>query len=362
VPRHIACIWGERVTVERPEPSESAALAGLRYVSDDQPGIRRRRSGNGFTYTAADGTKLRDPYALQRIKHLVIPPAWTDVWICPDRNGHIQATGRDDRGRKQYLYHVRWREVRDAAKYERLLAFAEALPRIRRRVEEDLQQRGLPRTKVLAAVVSLLEGTSLRVGNEEYRRENRSFGLTTLRDRHAKFEGNTVRFRFPGKSGKEAVVELHDRRMARIVKQCQEIPGQVLFQYLDDDAERHAIESTDVNAYLREISGGDFTAKDFRTWNGTVVALRFLRESERATSATAGKRQISAAIKHVAAELNNTPAVCRKAYVHPVVVNAYLEGSLAPEAGVRGPRALSAEEREVKALLEAAKTQAAAAA
>lgn len=340
------------MTAERPEPIESAALAGLRYVSDDQPGIRRRRVGKGFSYTAPDGSPLRDPYALQRIKHLVIPPAWKDVWICADRNGHIQATGRDERGRKQYLYHERWREIRDAAKYERLLAFAEALPRIRERTDQDLRQHGVPRTKVLAAVVRLLEETSIRIGNNEYRRENSSFGLTTLRDKHVEATSGTLRFRFKGKSGKDVEVELQDRRLARIIKQCQEIPGQILFQYLDENGERHAIESADVNAYLREISGGDFTAKDFRTWNGTVLAARFLRACPPSGSATAGKRQVSAAIKGVAAELGNTPAVCRKAYVHPVVVNAYLEGSLAPEAGVEPVR--NDEEASVKALLAAA--------
>ncbi len=339
--------------MERPEPSESAAEAGLRYVSDERPGIRRVRAGKGFKYVDANGETVKDPETLLRIKHLAIPPAWTDVWICPYRNGHIQATGRDAKRRKQYRYHPRWQEVRDTAKYDRLLAFADALPRIRERTDQDLRQHGLPRTKVLAAVVRLLEQTSIRIGNEEYRRENRSFGLTTLRDQHAQFLGDKVRFRFKGKSGKEVAVELQDRRLARIVRQCQEIPGQVLFQYLDDDGERRAIESNDVNAYLREISGGDFTAKDFRTWNGTLLAMRFLRLCPSAASKTEGKRQISAAIKNVAAELNNTPAVARKAYVHPVVVNAYMEGSLLPEAGVINPD--RAEEDCVKTLLEAAK-------
>jgi DNA topoisomerase I len=351
VPGHIDCIAVGMTA----DPLESAALAGLRYVSDEQPGIRRRRSGSGFAYTNADGSVVRDSNALLRIKHLAIPPAWIDVWICPSPNGHIQATGRDSRGRKQYLYHERWREVRDAAKYERLLAFAETLPRIRARIEQDLKQPGAPRTKVLAAVVRLLEETSIRVGNEEYRRENRSFGLTTLRDRHAQFEGDTLRLQFKGKSGKQTVVELSNRRLARIVKQCQDIPGQELFQYLDDNGQRHAIESADVNTYLREISGGDFTAKDFRTWNGTLLALRHLRRAPVTPSTTEGKRQVSAAIKSVASELGNTPAVCRKAYVHPVVVNAYLDGSLAPEASTN----VTDEEEGVKALLTAAKEQAA---
>jgi DNA topoisomerase I len=344
------------------DPLESAEQAGLRYVSDDQPGIRRQRSGRGFRYTDASGEPVEDPRTLLRIRHLVIPPAWTDVWICPVSNGHLQATGRDVRGRKQYLYHARWREVRDAEKYDRLLAFAEALPKIRARTEEDLRQRGVPRTKVLAAVVRLLEETSIRVGNEEYRRENRSFGLTTLRDQHAQLNGNTLRFHFKGKSGKDVEVELHDGRLARIVRQCQDLPGQVLFQYVDESGERHAIESSDVNAYIKDISGGDFTAKDFRTWNGTVLAMRYLQLCEPASSATAGKRQVAAAIKSVAAELNNTPAVCRKAYVHPVVVNAYLEGSLEPEAGAEQVAPVrEAEERRVKKLLEAARDQAQAA-
>jgi len=347
------------VTVERPDPIESAEQAGLRYVNDAQPGIRRIRSGRGFAYVLPDGSRLRDARTLLRIKRLVIPPAWTDVWICPVSNGHIQVTARDARGRKQYRYHERWTAVRDAAKYERLQDFAEALPRIRAAVERDLRQHGLPRSKVLATVVRLLEETSIRIGNEEYRRENRSFGLTTLRDRHAEFEGSsTVRFRFKGKSGREHVVELDDRRLARIVRQCQEIPGQELFQYLDSDGQRHGIESSDVNEYIREISGGDFTAKDFRTWNGTVLAMRQLRVCGPAESAIAGKRQVAAAIKEVAAELGNTPSVCRKAYVHPVVVNAYLEGSLQPDAGVTVKGELSGEEQCVVGLLEAAKEQA----
>jgi len=351
-----------RVITERIDPVESAEQAGLRYVSDSQLGIRRKRSGRGFSYAMPDGSPVRDPATLRRIKRLVIPPAWTDVWICASPNGHIQVTARDARGRKQYRYHERWTMVRDAAKYERLQAFAEALPRIRAAVERDLRQRDLPRTKVLAAVVRLLEQTSIRIGNVEYRKENRSFGLTTLRDRHAEFDGSTLRFHFKGKSGREHIVELNDRRLARIVRQCQEVPGQELFQYLDDDGQRHTVESSDVNAYIREISEGDFTAKDFRTWNGTVLAMRRLRVCPPAESATVGKRQVSAAIKEVAAELGNTPTVCRKAYVHPVVVNAYLEGSLLPDAGVKLVGELSEEEQCVVGLLEAAAKTAEAAA
>ncbi len=342
------------MTAESSNPVESAAAAGLRYVNDEGPGIRRQQHGKAFSYYSPDGELIRDRQVIQRIKALVIPPAWTDVWICPDPDGHIQATGRDARERKQYRYHPRWHQVRDAAKYERLAAFAEALPGIRDRVEADLRAHGLPRRKVLALVVKLLQDTSIRIGNDEYRRENRSFGLTTMLDRHARFDGPGVRFEFKGKSGRLHSVRLTDRRLARIVKQCQDIPGQELFQYLDDDGRRHAIGSTDVNDYLREISGNDFTAKDFRTWNGTVLAVRYLKISEAPTSATAGKRLVSGAIKNVAQQLGNTPAVCRKAYVHPVVLNAYLEGSLEPEAGVSATRGLSDEEQCVLGLLEAA--------
>jgi DNA topoisomerase I len=337
------------------DPVESAAEAGLHYVSDDQPGIRRKRAGSGFSYVDPDGKHIRNQQTLLRIKHLVIPPAWTDVWICPDANGHLQATGRDARGRKVYLYHPRWREVRDAAKYERLAAFGDALPRIRERIEADLRRHGIPREKVLAAVVKLLEETSIRVGNDEYREQNGSVGLTTMLDDHAMFEGNKVRFVFKGKSGKEHNIELNDRRLARIVKQCQEVPGQHLFQYLDQDGERHTIGSSDVNAYLKEISGGDFTAKDFRTWNGTVLAMRFLRACEKPSSATGAKKLVSSAIKTVAQGLGNTPAVARKAYVHPVVVNAYLEGYLQADAGVaevKPTSGLTDEERCVLKLLQ----------
>jgi DNA topoisomerase-1 len=250
-----------------------------------------------------------------------------------------------------YLYHPRWREVRDAAKYERLAAFGEALPRIRERVEQDLARRGVPREKVLAAVVKLLEETSIRVGNDEYRRVNGSVGLTTMLDDHAQFEAGSVRFEFKGKSGKQHSVTLHDRRLARIVKQCQDVPGQELFQYLDENGERHAIGSADVNEYIKDISGSDFTAKDFRTWNGTVLAMRFLRVCEKPTSTTAGKRQVSTAIKSVAHELGNTPAVARKAYVHPVVVNAYLEGYLEPNAELKPSDGLTDEEESVLTLL-----------
>ena len=360
----MSCALNVSMTLDPSASVEAAAAAGLRYVNDESPGIRRKPAGGGFTYVGADGKRITNPAVLLRVKHLVIPPAWTDVWICPDPVGHIQATGRDARGRKQYLYHARWREVRDAAKYERLVAFGEALPRIRERVDEDLRRRGIPREKVLAAVVKLLEETSIRIGNEEYRRENGSVGLTTMSDDNAHFEGNSLRFEFKGKSGKEHSVELNDKRLARVVKQCQDIPGQELFQYLDENGERHAIGSSDVNQYLRDISGSDFTAKDFRTWNGTVLAMRYLRVCEAPSSATAGKRSVSAAIKSVAHELGNTPAVCRKAYVHPVVLNAYLEGFLEPEARlveVKPTNGLSDEEQCVLGLLKRRTEQRAAA-
>jgi DNA topoisomerase-1 len=343
------------MTLETADPVTSAIDAGLRYVTDSDPGLRRKRSGGGFAYFAPDGSRIRDPAVLLRIKHLVIPPAWTDVWICPDARGHLQATGRDSRGRKVYLYHPRWREVRDAAKYERLAAFGEALPRIRERLDADLRLRGIPRGKVLATVVKLLEETSIRVGNEEYRRENGSVGLTTMTGENAHLEGNHLSFEFRGKSGKEHTVEVGDRRITRILRQIHDLPGQELFQYLDEDGNRHAISSTDVNEYIKEISGADFTAKDFRTWNGTVLAMRYLRVCEPPTSRTAGKRFVSSAIKNVARELGNTPAVARKAYVHPVVLNAYLEGYLEPEAGyaeVKPATGLTSEERCVLNLLE----------
>ena len=308
------------------DPVESARAAGLRYVSDQTPGIRRRRAGKGFVYLAPDGRRLRDPEELLRIKRLVVPPAWREVWICPSANGHIQASARDARGRKQYRYHPRWRQVRDETKYTRMIAFAEALPRIREAVRRDLARDGLPREKVLAAVVRLLEVTQIRVGNPEYARENGSYGLTTLREHHVAVSGDTLRFRFRGKSGKEHAVDLADRRLARIVKQCQDLPGQELFQYVDDEGGRGSIDSADVNAYLREISGDDFTAKEFRTWAGTVLAALALQEFEKFDSATQAKRNVVRAIEAVAKVLGNTPAVSRKCYVHPAVLDAYMDG------------------------------------
>ncbi len=310
------------------DPVESAKAAGLRYVTDEMPGIRRKRAGKGFTYQGPDGQTIRDPRELARFKALGIPPAWTDVWICPNPRGHLQATGRDARGRKQYRYHPRWREVRDGTKYERMLAFGQALPHIRRRAEEDLKLPGLPRRKVLATVVRLLEKTLIRVGNEEYARTNKSFGLTTMRNRHVRVEGSTLRFSFQGKSGIRHEVEVADHRLARIVQSSLELPGQELFQYIDDDGQPQTIDSGDVNEYLREISGAEFTAKDFRTWAGTVLAAMALQEFEAFDSEAQAKKNVVRAIENVAETLGNTPSVCRKCYVHPIVIDAYLDGSM----------------------------------
>ena len=309
------------------EPIEAARAAGLRYVSDTRPGIRRKRAGRGFSYTGPDGAPIRDDETLRRIRSLAIPPAWQDVWICPQPNGHLQATGRDARGRKQYRYHPRWRVTRDETKYERMVAFGRALPRIRERIEQDMAQPGLPREKVLATVIRLLETTLIRVGNAEYARSNRSFGLTTLRDRHVQVDGSTLRFEFRGKSGVRHSVDLRDRRLARIVKRCRDIPGYELFQYIDDAGQRQTIDSADVNDYLRAISGEDFTAKDFRTWAGTVLAALALQELETFDSQAQAKRNIVGAIQNVAERLGNTPSVCRKCYVHPAVIDADLEGT-----------------------------------
>jgi DNA topoisomerase-1 len=300
------------------DPAATAHSAGLRYVSDTSPGFTRRRSGKGFSYRDPEGKLVRDRATLRRIKELVIPPAWRDVWICTTANGHIQATARDAKGRKQYRYHARWRDVRDENKYAKLVEFGDALPKLRARVEEDLSQRGLPRSKVLATVVRLLELTLIRVGNEEYAQANESYGLTTLRTRHVEVEGSKLRFRFKGKSGKTHDVAVADRRLAAIVKRIRDIPGQDLFQYLDDEGNAQSVSSTDVNEYLREIMGQEFTAKDFRTWAGSVLALGLL----------ASGVGVVEAIKTVAARLGNTPAMSRKHYVHPAVVESSLTGKL----------------------------------
>ena len=310
------------------DPVESAQAAGLRYVTDDEPGIRRRKRGKGFTYADPQGRAVKDEKTLERIRKLAIPPAWTDVWICSRPNGHLQATGRDARGRKQYRYHADWREVRDETKFGRMIAFGEALPKLHERLEQDMSQRGLGREKVLATVVKLLETTLIRVGNKEYVKQNNSFGLTTLRDRHVDVDGSTLRFELRGKSGKEHAVEVQDRRLARIVKQCRDLPGQKLFQYLDENKERQSVSSEDVNAYLRETTGEDFTAKDFRTWGGTVLALSALLEVGACESEREASKAVVEAVKRVAGQLGNRPAICRKYYVHPVVIQSFLEGTL----------------------------------
>lgn len=341
------------------DPEQSASAVGLRYVSDTQPGMRRRRTGQGFRYVDAAGKPVREGATLARMKALAIPPAWTDVWICSWSAGHLQATGRDARGRKQYHYHPRWREVRDETKFARMMAFADVLPRIRQRVARDLRRPGLPRDKVLAAVVKLLEVSLIRVGNEEYARQNRSFGLTTLRDRHALVSGDRLRLRFRGKGGKDHTVDIDDRRLAQIVGRCQDIPGQELFQYLDDEGQPQRLGSGDVNQYLRSICGADFTAKDFRTWAGTVLAAMALREFEKFDSQAHAKKNILRAIENVAKRLGNTPSICRKCYVHPAVLDAYLDGTLlstvkrrAAEQMRRSLSRLPPEEAAVLALLK----------
>jgi DNA topoisomerase-1 len=304
------------------DPADSAKAASLRHVSDDMPGIRRRRSGKGFSYASADGQTVRDKATLARIRALAIPPAWTGVWICPLTNGHLQATGRDARRRKQYRYHPRWRQVRDETKYERMAVFGTALPGIRARVEQDVALPGLPREKVLATIVWLLETTFIRVGNEEYARDNKSFGLTTMRNQHVQVEGGKVKFRFRGKSGKPHAIDVHDRYLARLVKRLRELPGQDLFQYVDEAGEPQPINSGDVNDYLRTISDQEFTAKDFRTWAGTLLAARNLADEFGDTEAAAKAAMVSA-VKVVAKELGNTPAVCRKCYIHPAILDAF---------------------------------------
>jgi DNA topoisomerase-1 len=341
------------------DPVVSAKVVGLRHVNDEKPGMRRERSGKGFRYVDPDGKVVHDEETLRRIKSLVIPPAWTDVWICADPNGHLQATGRDDRRRKQFRYHSRWREIRDETKYARMISFARVLPKIRRKVKRDLALHGLPRNKVLATVVRLLEVSLIRVGNDEYARENKSFGLTTMRNNHVDVNGSKLRFHFRGKSGKCHEVDIHDARLAKIVERCQDLPGQELFQFLDEDGERRDVRSEDVNDYLREISGQDFTAKDFRTWAGTVLAAVALREFEKFDTKAQAKKNVVAAIESVAEKLGNTPAVCKKCYIHPHVLDSYLDGTLvetlkqrAEKVISRSLRGLPAEEAAVLGLLQ----------
>jgi DNA topoisomerase-1 len=307
----------------------SARAAKLRYVSDRKPGIRRERTEEGFEFYDTHGTKITDPDVIARIRKLAIPPAYQDVWICPYSNGHLQATGRDARGRKQYRYHPDWRLIRDEGKYGKMLLFGKVLPTIRIRVEQDLSKRGLPREKVLAALIKLLERTLIRIGNEEYAKTNKSFGLTTLRNRHVKIEGESrIRLDFRGKSGTEHHIDLRDRKLAAIVRRCQDLPGQELFQYLDDDGQPHTIGSDDVNDYLREITGEEITAKDFRTWAGTNLAALVLLRLEVFDSQTKAKKNVVQAVESVAKMLGNTPAICRKCYIHPAIFDGYLDGSL----------------------------------
>jgi DNA topoisomerase I len=341
------------------QPTESARAAGLRYVNDARsPGIRRLGSPRRFRYANPDGRRVSNRDDLHRIRSLVIPPAWKDVWICADARGHVQATGRDARGRKQYRYHPRWREVRDEVKYGRLIGFAQALPRIRARAEADIRKAGLPREKVLAAAVQLLEKTLIRVGNEEYARDNGSVGLTTMREKHAKIRGGTVRFEFRGKSGIGHAIDLHDARLVRIVKALRDLPGYELFQYVDDEGRRQVIDSADVNAYLREVSGHDFTAKDFRTWAGTVLAAKALAAVAVFKSVTDAKRKVAGAIEAVAKRLGNTRTVCRKCYIHPAVLDAYMDGATIHTPKVRASRharsrsTLSRDEIAVMGLIE----------
>lgn len=321
-------LFGDDHYTTTPDARASAREAGLRYVSDSMPGIRRKRAGKGFSYVAPDGQRISDKREIERLNHIGIPPAWTDVWICPSPRGHLQATGRDAKGRKQYRYHPKWAAARDEVKYERMVAFGEALPTIRKQVARDLTRTGLPREKALATVVTLLDDTLARIGNEEYARENDSFGLTTLRQEHVDVEGSSVRFEFRGKSGKQHHIEVRNRKLASIVRRYLDLPGYELFQYLDEHGQRHVIQSDDVNDYLREITGQDFTAKDFRTWGGTTLAMRSLRDLGGFDSESEGRQHVQEAIAAAARRLGNTPAICRKSYVNPRIIEAYLEGAL----------------------------------
>lgn len=343
----------EPLTPTPADPREAAEAAGLVYVSDEDRGIRRERKGDGFAYFKPNGDPLEDEATLERIRKLAVPPAYTDVWICTRANGHLQATGRDARGRKQYRYHPQFRAVRESTKYEHMLEFARALPKIRAQLAEHMALRGLPREKVLATVVHLLETTLIRVGNDDYARENRSYGLTTLRNPHVKVEGSELRFQFKGKSGKQWRLQVKDRRIAKIIRACQDLPGQRLFQYVDEEGVVCEVTSADVNAYLREITGTDITAKDFRTWGGTVMAALALQALAVADTRATQKKNLKAAIEHVASRLGNTPTICRKCYVHPEVLEAYVEGGLQLDVkeAVEG-ELLKPEEAAVLAMLE----------
>ncbi|WP_449105625.1 DNA topoisomerase IB [Pseudomonas mohnii] len=328
-----------------------ALPSDLHYVDDTQPGIRRKKQRGKFCYFDPAGQRITDPDEIRRINALAVPPAYTDVWICADPRGHLQATGRDARGRKQYRYHPRWREVRDLDKYSRLRDFGLALPKLRKRLEALLAAPGFSRDKVMATVITLLDATLIRVGNTQYARDNRSYGLTTLRNRHVEINGSAILFQFRGKSGVEHQITVKDRRLARIIKRCQEIPGQNLFQYLDENGERHSITSSDVNAYLQTLTGADFTAKDYRTWAGSALALAVLRELQWQPESEA-KRHVVEMVKNVARQLGNTPAVCRKCYIHPAVLQGFVLGTLAQLPRPRMRKGLRAEEVGLAMLLE----------
>ena len=339
-------------------PQEAARAAGLRYVTDVSPGIGRL-GRKQFRYRDSRGRIIRDSSTLRRIRTLAVPPAWKEVWICPVPNGHLQATGRDARGRKQHRYHKRWREVRDETKYNKMIPFAKALPGIRARTRRDLARPGLLREKVLATIVRLLEASLIRVGNDEYARQNNSFGLTTMQDRHVDVAGAKIRFQFRGKSGKTHSIAVQNRRLAKIVKKCQDIPGQELFQYYDEHGNRKDVTSGDVNDYLREICGHNFTAKDFRTWAGTVLASTALQEFTEGNSQAQAKKNFGRAIEWVAKRLGNTPAICRKCYVHPAIFDSYMDGSMlrglkrpANQSMAASPKKLRPEETAVLALLQ----------
>jgi DNA topoisomerase-1 len=342
------------------DSQEAAKAAGLRYSLDSVPGLARRRVGKGFSYVAPSGRRVRDAPTLKRIRSLAIPPAWRNVWISIRPEAHVQATGRDAKGRKQYRYHPRWRATRDETKFHRMLAFAAALPHLRARVDSDLRRPGLPREKVLATVVRLLETTLIRIGNEEYARENGSYGLTTLRDRHVAVRGGTVAFRFRGKSGVAREVDLHDRRLASIVRKCQDLPGHELFQYVTGDGQTMGVESGDVNEYVRATTGDEFSAKDFRTWGATVLAAAALGRLDPFETVAQARKNVVEAVRRVSRRLGNTPSVCRKCYIHPAVLDGYLEGhrvTMRKKRSRAGPRsgtssdALPPEERAVVALL-----------
>lgn len=327
---------------------QSAREAGLRYSSDDKPGLSRKKRGKNFIYLDEKGRIIRKADTLNRIRHLAIPPAWTEVWISPLENGHLQATGHDVRGRKQYRYHEDWRKTRDETKYQNMVAFGRVLPKLRQRVNRDLSRQGLPREKVLATVVRLLETTLIRVGNDEYARENKSYGLTTMRNRHVKVRGGKVSFTFRGKSGKDHHIDLENRKLAKIVKRCLDLPGQELFGYVNEAGEPVDVTSSDVNTYLHEVTGHSFTAKDFRTWAGTVLAAEALQEFEKFTSGREAKKNMGRAIEAVASMLGNTPAICRKSYIHPVILDSYLDGTLVDQLRQTVERKLTRDIRRLR--------------